>query len=1273
MATPLRHFFRKTGQDSAAESASNGDLECGKPSLDLSNNTSSGCQSSPCGALLPEIPGISGTLLQGGEDVPHVRYNGQHRSAAQLPLRPSGLSRVIGYLPRTTCDSLTSFVSPPTGLDMPSQHSSSSNDGEWMGKSGPQCHSSSVPSLAFHRPLFPRPPFDPHKHGPALQRLEAHGSSKTIPSGQLDGSTFNRSSFSWLGTQRGVFQEGHTTKYRDSHPGKFADQLSAGADETSNQRVGFDLSLPPGHFLTNNLNQPVVLHRENLSAIVNLPNAPDVERGHFFRKSLPVLDCSLPNSQADSSSQVAQQESHLSQVPPKFHKTPHTNLNYGKTVVVAASPDFQSKSPSSKKMLEHDKIGEMMGTFSVEEREKQSYAEIPAQEYARQASTSVSSPNVDGIDEFLWSPAPSEDGQEAPSIPHTPTSWDKPPDGLLSSPNSGIAPDSNRDVYDSPLPHIDVTIPAGKINLNSHTNFLSSSQQESTVGSGKSSSMLFRYSGIIMDDASRLMSEVEVKEKMRSLPEDRPTFVLSTLSSMESTRQVNQSTSSAQTHREHEPSSGSQTFPFDRVQNPSADAGPGSSQTSSSMSTPRYSGDLSGHRLRSGIHTLPTSRARCHTPPLLFGKSAITGPEMFDATSTLAPESTIARFNQNVKAVKPNESGDLPITLNSSGEQDWETISTGTEAYTHPFSNIACNTRTGSSLADNSDSGNLSLSKEVHQPFRSIKSHLVMQHPVHPRHNYSFVLLKNSQTGDFVPVPQYEHLSGGCLPNNNISSQLVSTISADNSYQHPSPLQTEHTHPLASSPPMICFRKPSAFNNENDSLWVRHSHLNSDSSNLGLSEGVQRVKKEQTQALSYKTTEDVYSTPRAAGNQNQQKLGFREQSCQSSTWLSTVSEVMSSELSFPRSRYSLMRMIVRNSSEHMDSTSEQKINLDLESSLTDIRSLGSNISRSSERIMSLPIQSSDISLPSSRKLHEQTIQQHLKIGSQSTLANFRKSLGKSSNREMLAMSTSNTKSRFRSYSACGLCTEHDKPLPRQRRSSSESYSRLMDSPSAQRALATNLLPTDGDAHQNICSETLLRDPLLDFSDNDSRYDLDRKDITQRRGRQPGTDDASIDNPTTPSIVESQPFGQRGVVHTDAPVPFFDHPIHGHERPWDRFKPGPLRQRPDLKPLGPHLFQRPIARAESPHLHCIPHNPTTELLERHVLLSRIYLISTMVIPPIALVYGHGYMDGLIRRHTAGQIHGFRTIEKTIALCWGYGVSAICIFAVIIAINIMPASA
>ena len=1268
MPSPFRHLLRKTGQDSAAKSAGNEDLERGHRSLAPSTNRSSGLQSSPRGVHLPAIPSITGTLIQGGEDVPHERYNGQHGSAAQLLLTPSGLSRVVGYLPRTTCDSPTPYLTP-TRLDMPSQYSLSSSDGDWMGNSGPQCRSSSVPSLALHRSLSPRPPFDPHKHGPALQRLEARGSLKTIPSGQLSGSAFTRSSISWLGTQQEVSGEGHAAKYRDMHLGNLAGQISADTDETSNQQPMFDFSLPPAHFLANNLNLPAVLDRENLSAFVNLPTAPDIESGQFLRH-LPSLAYPLPNSEADGSSQVVQQEAHTSQVPPKLHQTQHSNSNREEPVAIISTPNLQPKSPRFERMFGNDTAGRMTGNLSVEGREKQSFAGIPADEHDRQAPTIIASQIFEGVDEFLWSPPPSEDGQEAPFIPYTPIPCHTSSDILLPSYTSGLTSDSKPDVYYSPLPQIDVPIPAGKIDLNSHTNFLSSSRQVSTAGPGEASGMPFRYSGVIMDRASRPMSEIELEEEIRNLPDDRPKFALSMLSSMESMRQMNQSTNFEQIHGEHEPNAGSKAFLPDQVQIPLADAGPGSSQTSSSMSTHYYGGDLSGHKVRSGIRMLPTSRARCHTPPLLFGKSAIKGPEMSDATSTLAPEQLIACFDGNVKSVG------LSMTLNSLGEQDWETVSAQTEAHTHHFDNTTCNTKTGSSLADNSDSGNLSLSQEVHHPFCSMKSNLVMQHPAHPRHNYSSVLLKNSQTsqtGDFVQVPQYGHASGGCLPNNNTSSQLVSSISAGYSYKHPSPLQAEHTHPLASLPPIIRLREPSGFNKGNDGVWVQHSHSNSNSSSLALSEGVQRVNEEQIQDLSYKITEDVSKIPRAAVSQNQQRLGFREQPCQSSAWLSTVSEVMSSELSFPRSRDPLTKMTVQPSSEHVDSTPEQKPKLDLESSLAGTTSLGSNLPRSSWRTVSSPIQLPDISLLSRQKLHKQAIQQNLEIGSQRTLANFQTSLAKSSSPGISAMSTSKTKGQFRSYSACGLRPEHYNPQQLQRRSSCESYYRLMDPPSAQRISATESLPTGGDIQQTTCIKTLLRDRFLDLGDNDSRHNHDQKNFIERRGRQVENDDASIENPTTPSTAESQPFAQRGVVHIDAPIPVFDHPVYGHERPWDRSKPGPLRQRPHPKPLGPHLFQRPVARAESPHLHYIPHSPTTELLERHVLFSRIYLIASMVVPPIALVYGHGYMDNLMRLHTAGQINGFRTTEKKIALCWGYGMSVICIFAVIFAITIITASA
>ncbi|KAM0798100.1 hypothetical protein BDR22DRAFT_823656 [Usnea florida] len=237
------------------------------------------------------------------------------------------------------------------------------------------------------------------------------------------------------------------------------------------------------------------------------------------------------------------------------------------------------------------------------------------------------------------------------------------------------------------------------------------------------------------------------------------------------------------------------------LNNPSADSGPGSkgrttfqfparsiperSSTSSSLSTDRYGGQLStnqkrgeqapnaglkmspfvrGHRPsipeRSSTHNvgfnthgLSPARTRCPTPPLLFGRNAIGSPGSTDRNSHPTLGNGSSRFELNSKAIRPQNSARLPTALSGLGEEDWETVSARTEAAYPSFDRIALEAKTGSSLADTSDSGSLSLSKETIHPSRGMKLHPVTQHAVLPRQNHSFMLLKNSQTGDTKPRP----------------------------------------------------------------------------------------------------------------------------------------------------------------------------------------------------------------------------------------------------------------------------------------------------------------------------------------------------------------------------------------------------------------------------------------------------------------------------------------------------------------------------------------
>lgn len=1318
MVSPFSQFFQKNGGGSPAEPAGNEDLECGfGTSVPVPQTpTASGYHSSPSRVYLPEThsinaPTIPQTPTPNPEYFSHVQYNGQHESAGQVPLTPSGPSKVLGYLPRTIYSGSSPFVRP-TRLITPSQPSQNASNRDFMSDSGPQRRSTSISSTSSHRSPSPRSPFDPDKHGQALRRLETHGSLKTIPSGQQEGDAFNRTSISWSEIGREVFKEDHTVGLRGSFSQQPGSLTSADPYGTADQQLGADLSTSAIQHLPNSVYQPAVPSQRDSSKVVNLPDPPKIEDGQSLREALPSFVFPLPNAEADTSSQVPRQALHRSQVLSKSHQSQYRKSSSREFITMDASPDLWSKYPSSERMSENDTTGsivqkyvtqgselfEDMSAYEAEgEDNQQSPSRNPISKRTHPDHTFVQSPTLDEIDEYLWSPAPSDDGQDAPSIPRTPSPCHPPSDALHTFPISRLTSDShdgfsrssksygnehipsqssssgNPRVIDSPLPHIDVLIPAGNIDLDSHSDFLSSSQHASAMGSRESSGILFRYSGIITDGASsRPMSEIELKEEVLNSLGDRAKAGLSMLSSRESSSQADHHTNLEEIRGDHKPNDRLEAFQLDGGKNLSADVGPGSSQTSSSLSTDHHGGDTFGHKARLGNHDgLPSSRIRCPTPPLLFGRNAISEPKKPNTTSRPALGRTFSRFDQNTKAIRLKETGNLPTALCSLGEQDWETVSAETEADTHAFGGTAFHTKSGSSLADNSDSGNLSLSKETSYPFRSVQARPVLQHPAHPRHNHSFMLLKNSQTGDLVQVPQYEYASRGRLPNNNVSAPLASKVRADSTYQHPSPLPLKHNHPFTSSPPAIHVPTPSATNIDSD-VVMQQNLLDSELPSPGPSEVVQEVKENQIQNPLYKTTQNTFRVRGPIVDQNQYVIESKEQSHLSSAWLSTVSEVASSEPSLPGNGNTFSKMIVWDGNGRANGTPEQQGNEEVGSSLADASSPGANFSSSPAPLASSPILILDTPPSLRQGLHKQAVRDNLNNGSQHLLDDFHKSLARSFNREDPATSICNTEDRSRSHSASGIRLEHRKPSPRRRRSSSESHSRLMDSPSAQKASALKSASSDSHAQQTTSSGLLLRNPFLHSDDNESQDDTNQHSALERRGRQPKADTVSIDDSTTPSSNASRPFVQDGLVHTDVAPPILQHPVYGRDRPWDRIRPGPARPRAHPDPVGHPLFQRPVARAESPHLHRIPHLPSPELLERHELLSRVYLIPSMVIPPIALVYGHGYMDGIMRFHTAGEINGFRNTEKTIALCWGYGLSALCIIAIVIAMIIISAS-
>lgn len=125
-------------------------------------------------------------------------------------------------------------------------------------------------------------------------------------------------------------------------------------------------------------------------------------------------------------------------------------------------------------------------------------------------------------------------------------------------------------------------------------------------------------------------------------------------------------------------------------------------------------------------------------------------------------------------------------------DDDWVT-----EALSQTAGNHDHNGKTkgaGSSLADNSDIGNLSSPRRRPLPLRT-----PLVHPAHPRYAHTYSVLKDKKSGEDVLVPEYRY-GGAAFPYRNVATTPLPSAPK---YQHPTPLSKEHTNPFTSSPPSL--------------------------------------------------------------------------------------------------------------------------------------------------------------------------------------------------------------------------------------------------------------------------------------------------------------------------------------------------------------------------------------------------------------------------------------------------------------------------------------
>ncbi|KAI9806428.1 MAG: hypothetical protein M1833_003615 [Piccolia ochrophora] len=127
---------------------------------------------------------------------------------------------------------------------------------------------------------------------------------------------------------------------------------------------------------------------------------------------------------------------------------------------------------------------------------------------------------------------------------------------------------------------------------------------------------------------------------------------------------------------------------------------------------------------------------------------------------------------------------------------DWETVDDSRMSRATGTGLGISHAATGSSLADNSSVGSLSLGRQ--------DASAVVRHPADVRYEHIYRVRQTSPEGTPILLPAYNYDGGAGFPNRNaLTPPMQAGAGADNPYQHPDPLPVGHVHPFRSSPPEV--------------------------------------------------------------------------------------------------------------------------------------------------------------------------------------------------------------------------------------------------------------------------------------------------------------------------------------------------------------------------------------------------------------------------------------------------------------------------------------
>ena len=844
--------------------------------------------------------------------------------------------------------------------------------------------------------------------------------------------------------------------------------------------------------------------------------------------------------------------------------------------------------------------------------------------------TFVPNPSSADLGQFAWTPTHSDDesedppslihrrgdqrsdnastGSYSPSTPGTGTHLEHPPSihaGVTELSSSGPSFSSeylSRD--ESSVPYLNIDIPAGDLNLRTSCSLPSSSLLRRSQPPTNTSS------------SQRAMSDAEFARNAKSLGD---------IAQLKPSLPYN-------VRRMQAPfvgTMGIQQEIYSQARLPrintlaSAASGPGSSQTSSSLSTdPPNAVQRSRGRVESYNLSSSSSRMRSPTPPILYGRSKmkVEDPEV-------APRPMLGRANSRLaRAMKANGVGDksrlAQVYPLGSMDKDWVTVSDMKEAEIQSGGDIDSTKMTGSSLADNSDSGNLSTTKHLQSTIGSINARKLAQQSALPRLHQAFVLMEDKETGRQISVPQHGVSTEAHVTGNGFLHRVE-----DNTYRHPKPLPEGHLNPFTSSPPAM---KPSR-----------------NSTEASIDDQIEAIEKPETESP---------VADRTALTDEFDQLVHRYGSCGAGGETFT-SETSSSGLP-DQSRSVLTNLDVQDTTKasatthivgHVeeDSTPEAQ---DRKGSFAKVTILGSkgNVTGTPEGTGAREVGSSLAGLSSPLQFSSPPYQASIDYAQTNPPS--------PSPSEQIRTFESPWRSPSVTFQVRPRNLDSS-PRNRRRRSSSESNYKINALPTAASTSARESPGALGHRKANSMAGLLskgVQSPLIEEPPVNPQVPPKVKDRKSHHSLFPN-DLLSSSSQCASTIL-------RHVKGTLTSSPF------NHNIPATVLRPdGLIEEHPKRVIIGHGSWASRVPHDEpgsAALLYYLLEPKILDLQRRQKRISTFWLTVIGVLPPAAIGIGHGYFDELIHWHTNGEIYGFSEKSKVAALYWGYGVSSVSVIILIV---------